>query len=191
MLDGFIQIPIEFETDTYTNVFSQKNNKTLGETFQHRRYASVARKLSGVYQANLNRALGEFLLNLKRNGDLNYLHFLNKNGDLAYCRFRLSRSSDATRKGVYCFSVDEQIKYIGRCRDTLKKRIDYGYGRIHPKNCFIDGQSTNCHLNAKIAAFGERVSLWLREIDDDALIISTERSLIDELLPEWNVQKAI
>jgi hypothetical protein len=93
------------------------------------------------------------------------------------------------KKGVYCYFVDERLTYIGRCRDSMKKRIDQGYGKIHPKNCYIDGQSTNCHLNAKIAAVSDRVSLRLYSMEVDSDIISRENDLIRALSPRWNVQK--
>jgi hypothetical protein len=32
----------------------------------------------------------------------------------------------------------------------MKKRISQGYGKISPKNCYLDGLATNCHLNALI-----------------------------------------
>ncbi|MFK4618979.1 hypothetical protein ABIF50_002256 [Bradyrhizobium diazoefficiens] len=63
--------------------------------------------------------------------------------------------------GVYAYFVGDDLKYIGRCKDSMKKRINHGYGKVHPKNCYLDGQSTNCHLNALIAPLRESVSLWL------------------------------
>lgn len=32
---------------------------------------------------------------------------------------------------VYCFTVDGNIKYIGKSADNFGKRINQGYGRIH------------------------------------------------------------
>jgi len=115
--------------------------------------------------------------------------FLNKNGDSQYCRFRLADRTYASKKGVYCYFAGDELTYVGRCRDSMKKRIDQGYGKIHPKNCYIDGQSTNCHLNAEIAIVSESVTLWFCSMDEDANIIAHESALIKELSPPWNVQK--
>jgi hypothetical protein len=57
--------------------------------------------------------------------------------------------------------VGDELKYIGRGKDSMKKRVNCGHGKIHPKNCYLDGQSTNCDLNALIAPVREDVSLWL------------------------------
>ena len=70
----------------------------------------------------------------------------------------------------------------------MRKRVNQGYGRIHPKNCFRDGQATNCHVNARIAAETSDVTLWLCRMDNHADIEAVERGLISEYLPPWNIQ---
>ena len=185
-----IQIPLAFQQGKFGDLFGQKNNKTLAETYLHPRYASLARKLHGVYDESLDRPLGKFLLDLKTRRDANYKFFLNKHGDLTYCHFRLRNSADWTRKGVYFYFIEGELMYIGRCRDSMRKRIDLGYGKIHPKNCFIDGQSTNCHLNAKIAQHRSNVALWLAEMALDSEIVSREVELIRKYKPQWNIQRA-
>ena len=185
----FEQVPLVFEPGSYAELFALKNNKSLAETFAHRRYTRLRDRLSDRYRDRLSEPLGEFLKSLKDADDQNYKLFLNKNGDLQYCRFKLAGPAYASKKGVYCYSVDDQLTYVGRCRDSMKKRIDQGYGKIHPKNCYIDGQSTNCHLNARIATVSKRVTLWLCSMDEDASIIANESALIRQLSPPWNVQK--
>jgi len=107
-------------------------------------------------------SLGTFLLTLKRSGDAFYKQFLNRYGDGSYCKFHMERGPTASRKGLYCYRVDQELVYVGRSRDPFEKRINHGYGTIHPKNCYLDGQATNCHLNALIASSVPSVSLYVR-----------------------------
>ena len=69
----------------------------------------------------------------------------------------------------------------------MKKRVNNGYGKIHPKNCYLDGQSTNCHLNALIASSRDRVSLWFCPLDLNKIDF-TELQLIRAHQPIWNVR---
>ncbi|MCY3840740.1 MAG: hypothetical protein OXH09_19180 [Gammaproteobacteria bacterium] len=71
----------------------------------------------------------------------------------------------------------------------MKKRINQGYGKIHPKNCFRDGQATNCHLNALITAAIAAVTLWLHRMDNGDEIEALEASLIWCYAPPWNIQR--
>jgi hypothetical protein len=84
--------------------------------------------------------------------------------------------------------VQGTVMYIGRCTDSYAKRIDQGYGRIDPKNCYRDGQSTNCHLNALIATVASEVRLYLHPMLDEVLIRAIEKVLISTYRPPWNIQ---
>ena len=79
------------------------------------------------------------------------------------------------------------MKYIGRCKNSMKKRVNQGYGKIHPKNCHRDGQATNCRVNARITARSSPVALWLSRMDDGDVIETVERALIREHAPPWNI----
>lgn len=142
----FVQTPLAFEATRVSDVFSHKNNKTLAETLAHDRYRALAREIESKYARSLGEKLGDFLLQLKRAGDRSYKLFLNPHGDSTYCGFVLGDSIISKKKGLYCFVSGARTVYVGRCRDSFGRRINQGYGRIHPKNCFRDGQSTNCHL---------------------------------------------
>jgi hypothetical protein len=72
------------------------------------------------------RKLGEFLFELKTAGDGLYKRFLNAHGDLSYCRFSIPDVEISRRTGVYCFVVNDQIKYVGRSVDSFGKRINQG-----------------------------------------------------------------
>ena len=85
-----ITIPLTFETKNYTNVFKDKNNKTLQETIKSQRYKFLADRVIQNYSNELCTALGVFLLKLKNSGNEFYKEFLNKYGDLEYSTFYLT-----------------------------------------------------------------------------------------------------
>ena len=113
----------------------------------------------------------------------------NRYGDAAYSAFLISEESYLNKKGVYAYVLETAVMYIGRCKDTMRKRINHGYGKIHPKNCYLDGQATNCHLNLKITAAKANIELWLCPIDSNNEIEKTERELILRHKPPWNIQR--
>ncbi len=185
----FERVPLRFDGGAHSDVFAEKNNKTLEQTLVHRRYARLARLVLPKYASCLARPLGKFLCELKCNGDDGYLRFLNKYGDLTYSTFAIAHEGSLGAKGVYAYWVDEELKYIGRCRDSMRKRVNQGHGKIHPKNCYLDGQATNCHLNALITQARNSVSLWLCAIASDEEIERTELQLLRRYSPPWNIQR--
>lgn len=184
-----VKISLVFSNEEYSNLFGLKNNKTLEETIVHKKYQKFASVIQEYYPNFLSQKLGSFLLKLKQDGDRFYLNFLNKYGDLKYCRFALANKSDEQLKGVYFYFEDDRLKYIGRCRDNMKNRINNGYGSVSPKNCYIDGQATNCHLNARISNSSKDITLWIYSMEDNSEIESLEKSLITQYQPQWNIQK--
>jgi hypothetical protein len=184
----FLPVAIKFSECRSTDLFGGKNNKTLRETILHPTYAQLAPRVAEAYADSLDRRLGDFLLELKRGNDPFYVRFLNRYGDGCYCEFRLQDSTIQILKGLYCFTVDGILKYIGKSTDTFAKRINQGYGRIHPKNCYRDGQATNCHLNELIASCVGRVGLFVCPMLDDEDIGLTEAALIAKENPDWNIQ---
>lgn len=87
------------------------------------------------------------------------------------------------------YKCNEQIKYIGRVKGNFNfyQRINTGYANISPKNCYIDGQATNCHINAKINKVQNQVAFYVMPLEDDEEICLLERKLIKENQPEWNI----
>ena len=185
----FVHVSLNFVNDRRENVFGNKNNKTLRETLAHRRYQSLASVCEARYPGYLDSPLGKVLLQLKASGDLLYKRFLNRYGDLTYSTFTISDPSVLQSRGVYAYCSDGEVVYIGRCKDSMKNRVNQGYGRIHPKNCFLDGQATNCHLNALITDTATDVTLWLYPLDNDQDIDALERGLIQQYTPPWNIQR--
>jgi hypothetical protein len=134
------------------------------------------------------RPVGLFLKHLKETGRQEYKQFLNPHGDKTYTQFVLSAPSSGKLKGVYAYFVDDSLKYVGRCKDTMRRRVDNGYGKIDPYNCMKSGQSTNCRINSLIAQQQDSVSLWLCPMTNNSIIERAESVLIGTLQPEWNSQ---
>ena len=185
----FVHVSLEFVDDRRQDVFRDKNNKTLRETLTHRRYQNLTSDCLTKYPGYLDFPLGKVLLQLKVSGDPFYRRFLNRYGDLAYSTFYISDPQMLRIRGVYAYCSDGEVMYIGRCKDSMRKRVNQGYGRIHPKNCYRDGQATNCHLNALITDATNDVSLWLYQMDNDREIDALEDSLIQQYTPRWNIQR--
>ncbi len=183
----FQRVELHFETAVYSNVFACKTNKTLAQTIQHKRYKNLAAYAENYTHRDLFLPIGTFLLQLKNSGDPFYKEFLNNCGDLEYCRFCITAKEWLQKKGLYMYVIKGKIMYIGRCRDSFKKRINNGYGHISPKNCYKDGQKTNCHLNNLILQNKSCVQLFAHEIDDDTKIRKWEQCMIKEFKPEWNI----
>jgi hypothetical protein len=83
----FLRVALQFENGIFSDVFARKNNKTLGQTLAHRRYAGLEELVLPRYAPCSTTPLGSFLIDLKRKGDGIYRRFLNKYGDLAYSKF--------------------------------------------------------------------------------------------------------
>ncbi|MBL8236469.1 MAG: GIY-YIG nuclease family protein [Bryobacterales bacterium] len=101
-----------------------------------------------------------------------------------FCRFRVAQS--ITSAGVYALTVADRLMYIGECENLAKRYSSTGYGRISPRNCHSDGQSTNCKINALILRHtkaGEPITLWFHQTTEYK---SIEATLIQELSPPWN-----
>jgi len=107
-----------------------------------------------------------------------YLRFLNEDGDSTFCDFSIERTDLTERKGIYYFAVADEMKYVGRTHDSFERRINQGYAHISPKNCYLDGQSTNCHVNSLIAKSRAVVSLFVCPIENDSEINRLEKLLI-------------
>lgn len=140
-------------------------------------------RLSGI-------PLGEKLMAMKNEGNQDYRLFLNEYGDLVYSDFKLV-GTGAEQKGVYVFTVNDRPVYVGRCRDSFKRRVNAGYGRISPKNCFLDGQRTNCRINAAIteARRSGEVKFWVCPISDNREIMEAETNIFMALRDAHEMEK--
>lgn len=183
----FEPVVLHFYEAHLVNVFAQKNNRTLGETVRHKRYARLQADVLQHYPAYLDMPLGLFLSQLKTGQNPFYRRFLNPYGDEIFSNFAMDDPIQLKQKGLYAFATNTTLQYLGRCRDSFSKRINQGYGRIHPKNCYLDGQATNCHLNALITRYQSQVRLHIYPMTDDTTIVQREKDLIQTYNPPWNI----
>jgi hypothetical protein len=184
----FIYVGLIVSERGITDVFANMNSQTVASMIAKPRYAHLARETATRYAGHMTNGIGGFLYLLKRNGDPFYRRFLNPYGDQTYCRFAIK--DHLTSRGIYAYMRGSELTYIGRSRDPLAKRIQQGYGKIHPRNCYLDGQATNCHLNALIAEHPDEVSFHVLPMDDSFEIIELERTLITQVKPSWNIALA-
>lgn len=109
---------------------------------------------------------------------------LSKYGGGSFCRF----SIDADEvPGVYIWVIDNEIIYIGETVN-LKSRFNSGYGVIHPRNCYIGGQSTNCKMNKVVlenVLNDKEVKIYFYQTLDYKAV---EFYLIKKLKPKYNVK---
>lgn len=183
----FVRVPLSISNNLHTDVFALKNNKTVAETLRQSRYLDLQPEALEHFAAQMDQPLGTFLKGLKAQGDPFYRRFLNAYGDGAYCSFSITDNAMRRQRGLYSFVLGERAVYIGRCNDSFGKRINQGYGRIHPKNCFRDGQATNCHLNALVAESRGDVTFYVCPLSDKPEIDRLERELIQVYQPAWNI----
>jgi hypothetical protein len=92
--------------------------------------------------------------------------------------------------GVYAvIEGNGHVLYIGSARNSLAERWGpRGYATIHPRNCFVGGQSTNCRINNLILraiTAGSSLCLYMHLSSDPTGI---ERQLIAAIRPPWNIR---
>jgi hypothetical protein len=118
---------------------------------------------------------------------------LNEYGEGPFCIFRIN--DHLKDKGLYCYIVNGELKYIGETCKTYEDRINNGYGRIYARNCYKSeiiggeqhsgGQSTNCRINSLINEElhnGNDILIGFYEMNNssDAEIKLLESILIDK-----------
>lgn len=167
------------KTLLYTLLKAENNSKN--------RLNKIALTHKIKYSEYLNLSLGDFILKLKIENNLDYKLYLNKYGDNIFCKYKIN--DFLNDKGIYCYIIDNEIKYIGRCRKTFKSRINNEYGKISAYNCLIDGQATNCHINSLVNSL-ESVYVGIYEMTDkyDQDIIKLEKYILSQKKFDWNIQ---
>lgn len=109
---------------------------------------------------------------------------LHKYGEGAFCRFSIHPKWN-NAPGVYAFFINDDLAYIGQCVD-FAARINLGYGRISPRNCYTGGQSTNCKINKLVlnaVKEGFTVVIYFHNTSD---YDEVESKLIAYLKPSYN-----
>ncbi|MCW4589455.1 hypothetical protein NO263_02515 [Gluconacetobacter entanii] len=101
---------------------------------------------------------------------------LNRYGIGPFCKFNIPKKLNWM--GVYILDVDGLPNYVGECKN-FSERFNNGYGNISPKNCYKDGQHTNCRINNLIynaCSDDKKVRLWFLRTDNYKEIEATLRA---------------
>lgn len=184
----FHRAGVDFEDETRTNAFAEMTSKTTQEILEDSAYDSIKDRVEGLSEEDLSRPVGPVLADLKERGDESYQLFLNDYGDRKYRDFVLEAPARLSKKGLYAFFVDGEVKYIGKTTSSFEGRFNRDYGRISPRSCYLDGQVTNCRLNHRAAEAADRVAIYLCPLAEDTEIGRLEDALIAHYQPEWNIQ---
>lgn len=102
---------------------------------------------------------------------------LNPHGAGPFCRLRVAQG--VRQSGVYAIVGDDVVLYVGIADDLAERWGPRGYGAIHPRNCYVGGQATNCKINATVlreAKAGHRLYLYF------ALVAEMRRQVEARLL---------
>lgn len=71
---------------------------------------------------------------------------LNQYANSLFTSFSINSPALEDKKGIFIFSVDDTIVYVGMTNDSLKKVMMRTYGNIIPRKLHKDGQLTACSL---------------------------------------------
>lgn len=161
---------VEFEVLDYnlSNLFNQiKTNKSITEEIRKVRYKGVYHNFLQEQPEIINRfKIGEYIMHLKTNCDERYRLLLNNSGDRNFCKFRIENYH--TQKGIYCFSLNDEIKYFGKAvaKGGFSKRINSGYGNISPYKTTLNGNSTNCHINSLFNEYNTQIKIYMCQLNN-------------------------
>ncbi len=110
---------------------------------------------------------------------------LNQYANSSFTSFSIDSPEFEDKKGVFFFTVDGNIVYVGMTNDSLKNVIMGTYGKIIPRKLHKDGQLTACRLSAFLNKnHNKKIELWFIECDDKEKIKQIKNELIDEYKPE-------
>lgn len=114
---------------------------------------------------------------------------LNKYADSLFTSFTIDSPEFEDKKGIFIFTVDGSIVYVGMTNDSLKKVMMGTYGNIIPRKLHKDGQLTACRLSAFLNEnHNKNIELWFIACDDKEKNKQIKNELIDEYKPEINIR---
>ena len=105
-----------------------------------------------------------------------------------FCKFKFPNLDN--RPGVYALQIDNEFRYVGQTINLAQRWGPVNYGSISPRNCFNEGQPTNCRINHHMWKAGSNnadISLWFLEVTGGKPDLDRiENELIYQLDPIWN-----
>ena len=112
---------------------------------------------------------------------------LNQYANSLFTSFSIDSPEFEDKTGVFVFSVNGTVVYVGMTNDSLKKVIMRTYGNIIPRKLHKDGQLTACRLSAFLNEnHNKNIELWFIACDDKEKNKQIKNELIDEYKPEIN-----
>ena len=115
---------------------------------------------------------------------------LNRHGEGVFCR--LSVSGLPISGGIYLVISDGEVRYVGKAANLHNRWAAGQYGTIQPKNCYVGGQSTNCHINKRVledTRLSRKLELLYVVEDLPSERALVENHLFDEFKPVWNLMR--
>lgn len=124
--------------------------------------------------------------NLKLEGSNKTIE-LNQYSNALFTSFSIDSPEFEDKKGVFVFTVDGTVVYVGMTNDSLKKVMMRTYGNIIPRKLHKDGQLTACRLSAFLNENNNKnIALRFVACDDKEKNKQIKNELIDEYKPEIN-----
>ena len=112
---------------------------------------------------------------------------LNQYANALFTSFSIDSPKFEDKKGVFVFTVDDTIVYVGMTNDSLNKVMMGTYGNIIPRKLHKDGQLTACRLSAFLNAnHNKNIELWFIECEDKDKNKQIKNELIAAYRPEMN-----
>ena len=182
-------------SEKFLDTYSKKKEKTLGELIRTKGACKAEAKKTVLelkeYSRFLDKEVTVFMRYLYNKGDRFYLELLNKHGCEKFCTFRLTDEQIYRQRGLYLYTLDGEIMYVGRCLDNFASRFNSNYGSILSINCYKGGRSTNTHINSLVNRYGDNIKIYLCILSDEKKIIEAEKLLLEDKdqRPDWNRRK--
>ena len=112
---------------------------------------------------------------------------LNQYANFLFTSFSIDSPDFEDKKGVFIFTVDGTIVYVGMTTDSLHKVMMETYGNIIPRKLHKDGQPTACRLSAFLNEnHNKNIELWFIACDDKEINKQIKNELIAAYSPEIN-----
>jgi hypothetical protein len=155
--------------------------KSLREILENIAFSHLLSPVNARYSRYLSLKTGLFLGQLKERHDPFYREFLNPYGDEKYGTIRLEDSDEADKKGVLIIVVNQGIYHAAVTgNDTFRSIINNFFGRISPEDCFLNGDTTRCRINALLCNNRSTTGIYIHPCEN-----AEEQRRISEILKEF------
>jgi hypothetical protein len=169
-------VKLNFSGGSREDLFARAQTP-LQEILQNPAFCHLLSPINARYSRYLPMKTGLFLGQLKERHDPFYREFLNRYGDEKYGTFRIEESNDGSKKGVLIVVVKREMYHAVNCPDTFRVMINDTFGRISSDDCFLNGDSTRCRINALLCTSRNDAGIYIHPCENEV-----ERTHITEVL---------